>query len=77
MQSSALCAGSCWRCCSLRFPHLSFAGVLISVGFAPPVLPVYEQPLCPEPGLMWTPGYWAYGDGWLLLGSRRLGSGPL
>jgi hypothetical protein len=43
-------------------PASSFAGVFISVGFAPPVLPVYEQPLCPEPGLMWTPGFWAYGD---------------
>lgn len=46
-------------------PASSFAGVFISVGFAPPVLPVYEQPPCPEPGLMWTPGYWAYGpDGY-------------
>ncbi len=46
-------------------PASSFAGVLISVGFAPPVLPVYEQPVCPQPGLMWTPGYWAYGpDGY-------------
>ena len=46
-------------------PTSSFAGVFISVGFAPPVLPVYEQPICPEPGLMWTPGYWAYGgDGY-------------
>jgi hypothetical protein len=26
------------------------------------VLPVYVQPSCPEPGLIWTPGYWAYGD---------------
>lgn len=41
------------------------AGVFISVGFAPPVLPVYVQPVCPEPNLMWTPGYWAYGpDGY-------------
>jgi WXXGXW repeat (2 copies) len=46
-------------------PASSFAGVFISVGFAPPVLPVYEQPPCPQPGLMWTPGYWAYGpDGY-------------
>lgn len=46
-------------------PASSFAGVLISVGFAPPVLPVYAQPECPQPGLMWTPGYWAYGgDGY-------------
>jgi hypothetical protein len=43
-------------------PVSSYAGVFISVGFAPPVLPVYEQPPCPEPGLMWTPGYWAYGE---------------
>lgn len=43
-------------------PASSFAGVLISVGIAPPVLPVYEQPPCPQPGWMWTPGYWAYGD---------------
>lgn len=46
-------------------PASSFAGVFISVGFAPPVLPVYDQPPCPEPGWMWTPGYWAYGpDGY-------------
>ena len=43
-------------------PAASYAGVYISVGFAPPVLPVYVQPPCPEPGLMWMPGYWAYGD---------------
>ena len=46
-------------------PASSYAGVFISVGFAPPALPVYEQPPCPEAGLMWTPGYWAYGpDGY-------------
>ena len=46
-------------------PASSFAGVFISVGFAPPVLPVYVQPVCPEPGMMWTPGYWGYGpDGY-------------
>jgi YXWGXW repeat-containing protein len=46
-------------------PASSFAGVLISVNIAPPMLPVYEQPPCPEPGWMWTPGYWAYGpDGY-------------
>jgi hypothetical protein len=25
-------------------------------------MPVYEQPPCPEPNLMWTPGYWAYSN---------------
>jgi hypothetical protein len=39
----------------------SFASVYISVNFAPPVLPAYEQPPCPGDGYMWTPGYWAYG----------------
>jgi hypothetical protein len=36
------------------------AAVVISVGFAPPALPVYAQPICPGPGYLWTPGYWAY-----------------
>jgi len=41
------------------------AQVVLSVGFAPPPLPVYEQPLCPGAGYIWTPGYWAYGpDGY-------------
>jgi len=35
-------------------------GVAITV--APPVLPVYDQPVCPGDGYIWTPGYWAYGD---------------
>jgi WXXGXW repeat (2 copies) len=42
-------------------PVASFAGIFISVGIAPPVLPVYTQPLCPGDGYLWTPGYWAYG----------------
>ena len=37
-------------------------GVGISVRFGPPALPVYEQPICPAEGLLWTPGYWAYDD---------------
>jgi hypothetical protein len=37
----------------------------ISVRIGPPVLPVYVQPICPEPGDIWVPGYWAYGpDGY-------------
>lgn len=43
-------------------PAASRAEVIISVGFGPPPLLVYEQPPCPEPGLIWMPGYWAYGD---------------
>jgi YXWGXW repeat-containing protein len=40
----------------------SFAQIGISVRFGPPAIPVYEQPLCPGDGYLWTPGYWAYGD---------------
>lgn len=32
----------------------------ISVGVAPPPIPVYTQPVCPGPGYIWMPGYWAY-----------------
>ena len=41
-------------------PSPSFAqfGVLISI--PPPYLPVYEQPVIPGPGYLWTPGYWAW-----------------
>jgi len=46
----------------LIFSHSAFAqiGVGISVSFGPPPLPVYEQPICPADGYIWTPGYWAY-----------------
>ena len=38
----------------------SFAQIGISVRFGPPALPIYEQPLCPGEGFIWTPGFWAY-----------------
>jgi hypothetical protein len=38
------------------------AGIILSINIAPPVLPVYVQPVCPGDGYIWTPGYWAYGD---------------
>jgi hypothetical protein len=43
-------------------PALSAAQVNIgvTVAFAPPDLPVYEQPVCPGEGYIWTPGFWAY-----------------
>ena len=40
----------------------SFGQVRISVQFGPPALPIYEQPLCPGEGYIWTPGYWAWSD---------------
>src|SRR5262252_6457668 len=48
----------------LALPFGSFAQVGISINVAPPVMPVYEQPACPEPGYIWTPGYWAYDTGY-------------
>lgn len=34
--------------------------VIITVG--PPPIPIYEQPICPDDGYAWAPGYWAWGD---------------
>lgn len=34
----------------------------LSIGIAPPALPIYVQPALPAPGYLWTPGYWAYAD---------------
>ena len=46
----------------LLAPTAANAGVFVGVGFAPPAIPLYEQPLAPGYGYIWTPGYWAYGD---------------
>jgi hypothetical protein len=35
-------------------------GIGVSVRIGPPPLPIYAQPVCPGPGYIWTPGYWAY-----------------
>src|SRR5215831_4202932 len=44
----------------LMLTTLSAAQVSVGVvvNFAPPELPVYEQPLCPGEGYIWTPGFW-------------------
>src|SRR5271170_6782410 len=44
----------------LAIPAASSAQIILSIGFAPPPLPVYVQPICPSAGYIWTPGYWAY-----------------
>ncbi|HEY2117667.1 MAG TPA: YXWGXW repeat-containing protein [Candidatus Acidoferrum sp.] len=46
----------------LGFSAASFAqvGIGISVSFGPPAIPVYEQPICPGDGYIWTPGYWSW-----------------
>ncbi len=46
----------------LAMSAVSFAQISVLITIAPPALPVYEQPLCPAEGYIWTPGYWAYGD---------------
>jgi hypothetical protein len=46
----------------LSMSATSFGAVGIVVSFAPPPLPVYEQPICPGDGYIWTPGYWGWGD---------------
>jgi len=38
----------------------SQVSISISANIAPPPLPVYTQPICPNDGYIWTPGYWAY-----------------
>jgi hypothetical protein len=35
-------------------------GISISANIAPPALPVYVQPACPNDGYLWQPGYWAW-----------------
>ena len=46
-------------------PSQAQVAVGVSIRIGPPALPVYAQPICPGPGYIWTPGYWAYGpDGY-------------
>ncbi len=42
-------------------PPVVDAEVEVTASEAPPPLPDYEQPPIPEPGYLWTPGYWAWG----------------
>jgi hypothetical protein len=48
---------------AVALPVASHAQVAVGVSIttAPPPIPVYEQPPCPQEGFLWTPGYWAYG----------------
>jgi len=47
---------------SLSAASFAQIAVGISVRFGPPAIPVYAQPVCPGPGYLWTPGYWAWND---------------
>src|ERR1700761_3447721 len=44
--------------------HAQFFGIQFSIyaDVPPPPIPVYDQPPIPEPGYIWTPGYWAWDD---------------
>jgi hypothetical protein len=42
----------------------AYADVAAPVTIPPPLLPVFEQPVCPGDGYIWTPGYWAWDDGY-------------
>jgi len=44
-------------------PSPAQVAVGISVGYAPPAIPVYAQPPCPRPNYLWTPGYWGWRGG--------------
>jgi hypothetical protein len=46
----------------ISFSAAAYAQVFVSVRIGPPALPVYAQPICPGPGYIWTPGYWAWND---------------
>ena len=49
----------------LSVASASPAQIAVSITIGPPALPIYEQPICPGDGYIWTPGYWAYGpDGY-------------
>src|SRR5215467_6090924 len=43
-------------------PFFSPAQVAVVVRIGPPPLPVYDQPICPGEGYLWTPGYWAWDE---------------
>lgn len=47
---------------ALSSPSSAQIAIGISVRVGPPALPVYDQPICPGEGYLWTPGYWAWSD---------------
>jgi hypothetical protein len=48
--------------CGASGAQVSVGVVGISVGFAPPAIPEYEQPPCTEDGYLWVPGFWAWDE---------------
>ncbi len=62
----ALCAGFLSAALMSAVLPAHAQDVAISVDFAPPPLPVYDQAAIPGPGYIWEPGYWAWSPdvGW-------------
>ena len=55
----ALCAGLLGASLMTAIPPAQAQGaVVVTLDFAPPPLPVYDQPAIPGPGYIWEPGYW-------------------
>lgn len=46
----------------LALSALSPAQFRVAITFGPPAIPVYDQPVCPGDGYIWTPGYWYWDD---------------
>lgn len=44
----------------LAMPAAATSQVRVAIAIGPPPIPIYEQPICPGDGYIWTPGYWAY-----------------
>jgi hypothetical protein len=42
-------------------PSNSYSGADAQANEPPPPLPDSDQPVCPEDGYLWTPGFWAWG----------------
>ena len=47
---------------AMAVPTDAQVAIGVSVNFAPPDLPIYEQPPCPGDDYIWTPGFWAWDD---------------
>jgi hypothetical protein len=64
LQSSAIAAVLAMTAATFVSPAAAQAQISIgiSVNFAPPPLPVYDQPPIPDPDYLWIPGYWAWDD---------------
>jgi hypothetical protein len=62
MFGSLVLAGALLCCIPAGLQANPRVRIVVTVRVAPPVLPIYAQPICPGPGYIWEPGYWAYGD---------------